>query len=92
MLRVAAVSTRDRQVCAGTMYFGGVLGRDTHLAKAGMYRASLKYCCSLLLLFVLQNVFSGRIAVDHTLDLLIPQEAYKQLRMWKMKSFIQFPF
>jgi hypothetical protein len=54
MLRVAAVSTRDRQVCAGTMYFGGVLGRDTHLAKAGMYGASLKYCCSLLLLFVLQ--------------------------------------
>jgi len=40
MLRVAAVSTRDRQVCAGTMYFGGVLGRDTQLAKAGMYGAS----------------------------------------------------
>jgi hypothetical protein len=49
------------------------------------------YCCSLLLLSFLQNVFSGRIAVGHTLDLLIPQEAYKHLRLWKMKSFIQFP-
>ncbi len=40
MLRVTAFSTRDRRVCTGIMYFGGVLGRDTHLAEAEIYGTS----------------------------------------------------